>query len=329
MFFKKSRQEADILPPPPPFPRLEVEKLEKPPKKIKKIKPKTKEKVKLKPKKERKQKIKIDTGLQFEKEILEVPKLPGKKPKKGFFEVLSLAKTLEKKEAKQRAKEEKKKRKKLEREKIIKEKRQREIKRRRLKEEKERIKKQKKEEKIKEEILKQEKKLMPKIKEQPKVKPAKKKFFEKMIKTKEKPILELEPIKIEKPHEIFQAEQEIEKAIEELKKPKKPLFKLFKHKKEKLPKHEIKLPKIPKKEVQELPKPEIEKPTDDVIAIKHKIHDTRNALMDFNLAKAKMIYIKIMRLYNNLSPEKQAKVYGQIRDLYEERKNAESLELKA
>ncbi len=239
MFFKKSKQEADILPPPPPFPKLE-EPIDK--------ELETKEKIKLKPKKER---VNIDKEMkQLEKEILKAKLAEEKpKPKKKFF-------------------------------------------------------------KIKKKPLLKEKLELPEI-ESPK-----KKFFFKKQKIKEElpefkePFPDLEPIKAEKPPEIFQAEQEIAKAIEGLKEPKKkrkPSFRLFKQKE--------KLPEIPKEAPEKLPPPAIEEPKDEVIAIKHKIHDARNALMDFDLVKAKTIYIKIMRMYPDLSQEKQANVYEDITDL--------------
>jgi len=144
---------------------------------------------------------------------------------------------------------------------------------------------------------------------------------EKPVEITGEPLPGLEPTKIEKPHEVSQAEQEIEKAI-----------------KEKLSEHEIKPIEIPKKEpletpplpkieepLEEPPLPKIEEPTDDITTIKHQIHDAGNALMDFDLDKAKSIYIRIMVEYTNLSPGKQAKVYERIRDLYNERKHAEGL----
>lgn len=136
---------------------------------------------------------------------------------------------------------------------------------------------------------------------------------------------ELEPIKTGKPHEVSQAEQEIEKAIKE---------KLSEHEIEpiEIPKRgPLETPPLPKIEepLEEPPLPKIEEPTDDITTIKHQIHDAGNALMDFDLDKAKSIYIRIMMEYNNLNPGKQAKVYEQIRELYNERKHAEGLGLKA
>ena len=50
--------------------------------------------------------------------------------------------------------------------------------------------------------------------------------------------------------------------------------------------------------------------------------------MNFDIEKAKVLYIKAMKLYQNLSPEKQALVYDQIKDLYNERRHAEGLKFK-
>ena len=59
--------------------------------------------------------------------------------------------------------------------------------------------------------------------------------------------------------------------------------------------------------------------------IQIKIDDARNALMDFRLKQAKTFYIEIISLYNQLKPEEKAKVYNEINDLYLERKSAEQL----
>jgi hypothetical protein len=139
---------------------------------------------------------------------------------------------------------------------------------------------------------------------------------------------EQKPSEIKKPPEISVAEQEIEKAIEELRKKQKKPPRLF-AKKER-PK-QIPFPETPTKREsaqQQLPY-ENGKTADEVTIIKHRIYSARNALMDLDLDKAKIIYIRIMELYNKLSPEKQARVYGEIKDLYDERKKAESLNLKA
>ena len=343
MFFKKSSKEFDILPPPPPFPDLEIEDKaikskakqakEKPIEKklLQKPLPKIKGKIRLKFKKEKKQKAKADTGLEeLRKTLLSKPKPAEERHKgeigqglekaydlseigkpisehaqmskkqsffdhtresKNFKEISDEFKIFGKKEAKKKAKEEK----------------------RKAREER---KKQKKTEK---ESAKQKR-----MEERKRI------IGGKTAAETEKHLPELEPIKIEKPSEIFKAEHEINKAIKDLKKkPKKPLFSFLKPKKEKLPKPGTKTKTIPKEESPEkLPPLEIKGPTDEVSAIKHKIHGARSALMNFDLKKAKILYIKTMKLYQNLRPEKQALVYGQIKDLYNERMHAEGLKFK-
>ena len=319
MFFKKASNELDILPPPPPFPELKIEDeaIKGKAKKTKKEKteeekqplqkPMPKIKHKTKSKNEKKQKAKSNKGLeQLRKTLLKKPKQAEEQPNK-ILELQGLGNTphmpeiektkagessvFDKKEAKQKAKEEKK----------------------RAKEER---KKQKKAEK---ELAKQKR-----LEERQKI------IEEKTTAEKEESLPELESIKIEKPAEIFQAEQEINKAITGLKKKQgKSLFSFLKTKKEKLPEPEVWPEKIPKEEpTEKLPVLEIKGPTDEVNAIKHKIHDARTALMNFDLQKAKILYIKTMRLYQNLSPEKQAIVYNRIKDLYNERMHAEGLKFK-
>ncbi|MBI2652936.1 hypothetical protein HYX00_05720 [Candidatus Woesearchaeota archaeon] len=119
-----------------------------------------------------------------------------------------------------------------------------------------------------------------------------------------------------KPKEILEAEEEIKSAIEKIKEQEKPsLFKrLFK-----------------KKESQEKPSKEQLSPEfpdlDEISAIQNKIDETRQALMKLDLETAKRNYIEIMRMYNNIKPEEQAKVYHDIRDIYFERKSAEELKV--
>jgi len=309
MFFKKSSKELDILPPPPPFPELKAEEgaigkskqaKEKPiEEKIPLQKPIPKIKGKIKLKKDKKQKAKADAVLEeLRKGLVKEPKhadLPKEELELDLEQDLDIPEptkqVFDKKEAKKKAKEEK----------------------RKAREER---KKQKKAEK---ELAKQKH-----MEERKRV------IEEKTASETEMPLPNLEPIKKEKPSEIFKAEHEINKAIKDLKKkPKKPLFSFLKSKKEKLPKLGIKEKTIPKEEFPEkLPPLEIKEPTDEVSAIKHKIHDARSALMNFDLKKAKILYIKAMKLYQSLSPEKQALVYGQIKELYNERMHAEGLKFK-
>jgi len=304
MFFKKSSKEFDILPPPPPFPELKIEDeaikgkskqtKEKTIEKIPLQKPTPKIKGKLKFKKEKKQKAKADTGLEeLRKELLEMPK-PAEKRDKKRLQAPDLTKTPEMPEIGKPIFEKKEAKKKA-------------------KEEKRKAREERKKQKKTEKELAKQKRMEEK---------------ERIIKGKTETEIqpfELFPHKVEKPPEIFKAEHEINKAIKDLKKkPKKPLFSFLK-KKEKLPKPG-KTPKVGSPE--KLPPLEIKAQTDEVSAIKHKIHGARSALMNFDLKKAKILYIKTMKLYQNLSPEKQALVYGQIKELYNERMHAEGLKFK-
>lgn len=63
----------------------------------------------------------------------------------------------------------------------------------------------------------------------------------------------------------------------------------------------------------------------DLEKINAKINEARAALMDFNLNKAKSLYLEIIGIYNSMKPEDKSKVYNDISDLYSERKSAEQL----
>ena len=124
-----------------------------------------------------------------------------------------------------------------------------------------------------------------------------------------------------KPKEILEAEEEIKSAIEKIKAKEKPS--IFKRLFSKPPKA---------KDAAELQKPfEIEKTTpeipvlDNVSAIQSNINKARESLMKFDLEAAKVYYVKIMKVYNTLQPQDQAKFYHDIRELYFERKSAEEL----
>lgn len=120
--------------------------------------------------------------------------------------------------------------------------------------------------------------------------------------------------KTEKPREIAEAQEEIQSAIEKIKKVEKPSFfnKLF-------------------------AKREKEKPSDaypirvqngnGIPIIQSNIKRARDALAKFDLEKAKKSYIEIIKMYNNLNPQDKAKVYHEIDDLYSERKSAEELKV--
>jgi len=64
---------------------------------------------------------------------------------------------------------------------------------------------------------------------------------------------------------------------------------------------------------------------DDLSYISRRIDDVREALAQLDVQQAKRAYIDIMQTYNHLSDENKGKVYHTIRELYEERKQAESL----
>lgn len=117
-----------------------------------------------------------------------------------------------------------------------------------------------------------------------------------------------------KPKEILEAEEEIQNAIEKIKKQERPSFfrRLFaKKEKEEKPEGRLAI------------KPE----ADEVFIIKDSISKTREALTRLDLKTAKRNYIEIIKLYNRVKPEEQAKVYQDIRELYFERKSAEGLKI--
>lgn len=120
---------------------------------------------------------------------------------------------------------------------------------------------------------------------------------------------------IEKPHDAAMAEEEIQKAIDGIKKKeKKPsiLNRLF-------GKKEVKEQAMETPEVM----PRFEERTDEVELVEEKIHKARLALMDFKFDMAKKTYIEIMRIYGDMDSKKKARVYRDIKDLYYERKAAE------
>ena len=69
----------------------------------------------------------------------------------------------------------------------------------------------------------------------------------------------------------------------------------------------------------------IQEQMDDISIIQKMINDARNHLMDLNLEAAKRSYIDVLKIYNKIKPQEQAKVYHDIRELYFERKSAEQL----
>ena len=116
------------------------------------------------------------------------------------------------------------------------------------------------------------------------------------------------------PTEILEAKKEIESAIEKIKFQEKPslLKRLFAGKAKEEHKEEILAPA---------------QAFYDVSAIQNKINNARQALAKLELETARKDYVEIMQLYNNLKPEEQAMVYNDIKDLYFERKTAESFKI--
>jgi len=124
---------------------------------------------------------------------------------------------------------------------------------------------------------------------------------------------------IKEPDAKVKSEEEIRKAIQTVKglKKKKPsVFGRVFGKKE-VPEEKVETPGV---------MPRIIEKTDVMEEIDENIHKARLVLMNFKFAEAKKIYIEVIRIYNNLDPKKQAKVYQEIRDLYFERKSAEKFE---
>ncbi|MBS3101214.1 hypothetical protein J4204_03705, partial [Candidatus Woesearchaeota archaeon] len=122
----------------------------------------------------------------------------------------------------------------------------------------------------------------------------------------------------QRPKEIIEAEEEIKSAIEKIKAQEKPSFlrRLFAGKRKTEEKPE-------QKEEKQLEIPE----ADSISKIQSSITKTREYLAKFDLQAAKQNYIEIMKLYNSLNPEEQAKVYSDVRELYFERKSAEELKV--
>jgi len=115
-------------------------------------------------------------------------------------------------------------------------------------------------------------------------------------------------------------EEEIGQAISNIRKqeqktPKKSLFGIFKVKNEKGQKE------------YEQPFEEKELPVDDVEAVTEMIRQARNHLENLNLELSKKTYLEIIERYNKMDPKLQSLVYQEIRELYTERKNAESMKI--
>ncbi len=125
---------------------------------------------------------------------------------------------------------------------------------------------------------------------------------------------------------IAKDEEEIQKAIESLRQPKRqPLLgRIFAKK--------VKMPEAQRRETGESPESKVEMPhvmpktynkIDHVEIVEAKIHKARMALMEFNFEEAKEVYIEIMKDYNSMEPKEKQEVYEDIKDLYYERKSSE------
>ncbi len=134
--------------------------------------------------------------------------------------------------------------------------------------------------------------------------------------------------------EILEAEEEIKSAIEKIKKQEKSsLFGRLFRKAEKIG---IRQPEISNGKLLEKDEiknheiknlmPQTEK-FDSISAINDKLNKARTSLTNFDLRAAKADYIEIMKIYNNMNPEEQAKVYHDVREIYFERKSAEGLKV--
>ena len=65
---------------------------------------------------------------------------------------------------------------------------------------------------------------------------------------------------------------------------------------------------------------------DTVLAVMNQMaEDGREALLNMNLARARYIYIELMKIYRRLPDEERQKTYEMLKELYEERKSAEKL----
>lgn len=64
---------------------------------------------------------------------------------------------------------------------------------------------------------------------------------------------------------------------------------------------------------------------DNISRMQKMINDARGYLANLDVEAAKRSYIEILGIYNSIKPQEQAKVYHDIRELYFERKSAEQL----
>ena len=125
----------------------------------------------------------------------------------------------------------------------------------------------------------------------------------------------------QKPKELEDAEKEIRSAIESIKKQEKQSFfsRLFST--------SFKSNDYGAQNARIETKQSFADERDDISQINKKIEESREALMNFNLDAAKRRYMETMQIYNHLKPEEQAKVYNEIKELYSERKKAEEMKI--
>lgn len=344
--FGKKDEDFDILPPPPPFPHIgekEKELMEKEKSgKEEQKKREQQEKLRLKEEKrkqeelERKRLEKIRSQEAIKKKNRKLMERRAKTAKKKTFHFLNkvgMAKTMKEKAEHHRQRKEYTELRKNAEKILAEEARHREL------ESKKQIKLKEKETKKKKDFEIREKAGITGFEEKPALKEKKpifgkifmrkdeelekeleeldKNSIEPLGRTEEPKIEELGEIEeeTEKPHDAAMAEEEIQKAIDGIKKKeKKPsiLGRLF-------GKKEVKEQAMETPEVM----PRFEERTDEVELVEEKIHKARMALMDFKFDIAKKTYIEIMRSYNDMDSKKRARVYRDIKDLYYERKAAE------
>jgi len=146
--------------------------------------------------------------------------------------------------------------------------------------------------------------------EKPKIKLKDKNFgLESVNFTENPPSMELTFTDASKPKEVAEAQEEIKDAIEKIKAMQKHTFfsRLFAKNKKPPASNLLQGSNIPK--VQEI------------------IDKSREALTKMDLESAKSHYLEIIKVYNKMIPEEQAKVYNDIKDLYLERKSAEEIKI--
>ena len=121
----------------------------------------------------------------------------------------------------------------------------------------------------------------------------------------------------QKPKEVLEAQDEIKSAIERIKIRERPslLKRIFPGKPAEARKDENLFPLV--------------KETGDLDIVRNKISMAKRAIMNLKLDEARKEYDEMIRVYNSMKPKEQAEVYEGIKEIYLERKNAESLKLAA